>query len=303
MARNTNRAPRVLLNREKIMEITISESGCCTEIKVEGPLGSATAATKGSEVKEQIRQAYGKNAERKSGCGCSSETDGTFMAESYEGREGYESDADLALGCGIPTDLADLREGQDVLDLGSGAGIDAFIVSKIVGSEGSVTGLDFTPQMIELARKNAANGGYQNVQFVEGDIEEMPLPNGSFDRIVSNCVINLVPDKKKAFEGMFRVLRHEGSFTVSDVVLEGVLPPTVKASAEMIAGCVAGAVTRENYLDVVREVGFTNVTVQRERQINLSNELLGEFASKEEIKQFRDSGAAIISLTVTGHKA
>lgn len=281
------------------MELTVMKSDCCTEIKVTGGEGKG--------VKEQVRQAYAKTAERKTGsdcgCGCSTGTDGTFMAESYEGREGYEADADLSLGCGIPTDLADLKEGQDVLDLGSGAGIDAFIVSKIVGPQGSVTGLDFTPQMIELAKRNAKNGGYENVQFIEGDIEEMPLPDASFDRIVSNCVINLVPDKKKAFEGMFRVLRSDGSFTISDVVLEGILPEAVKASAEMVAGCVSGAVGRETYLDVVREAGFTDITVHRERTIELSDEVLLQFAPLEEIQIFRESGAAVVSLTLSGRKA
>lgn len=276
---------------------TPGEPGCCTSDELE-------SSSEG--IKEQVRKKYAAVATSGDGCGCgcgdgcgcADET--SFIGDAYDGAEGYQEDADLQLGCGIPTEVADLQEGHDVLDLGSGAGIDVFIARKSVGDSGTVTGLDFTPEMVELARKNADQFGYQNVRFLEGDIESMPFEDRSFDRIISNCVINLVPDKRRAFSEIFRVLRDGGSFAISDIVLEGELPPAIQNSAEMYAGCVSGAITKTEYLQVVSNLGFTDVQIRRERVIELSDEDLRGVASSDEIAVFRASQAAILSITLSG---
>ncbi len=271
------------------------EPGCCTSDNLE-------SSSEG--IKEQVRKKYaavvtsGESCGCGDGCGCADET--SFIGDAYEGAEGYQEDADLQLGCGIPTEVADLRAGQDVLDLGSGAGIDVFIARKSVGDSGTVTGLDFTREMVELARQNADRLGYQNLRFLEGDIESMPFEDRSFDRIISNCVINLVPDKRRAFSEIFRVLRERGSFAISDIVLEGDLPLAIQESAEMYAGCVSGAITKTEYLQVVSDLGFTDVRIRKERVIELSDDDLRRVASEDEIAVFRASNAAILSITHSG---
>ena len=280
---------------------TPGEPGCCTSDELE-------SSSEG--IKEQVRKKYAAVVTSTGGCGCGDGCgcgedcgcgkEAVFIGDAYEGAEGYQEEADLQLGCGIPTDVADLQEGHDVLDLGSGAGIDVFIARKIVGETGTVTGLDFTREMIDLARKNADQLGYQNVRFIEGDIESMPFEDRSFDRIISNCVINLVPDKRRAFSEIFRALRERGSFAISDIVLEGELPPAIRNSAEMYAGCVSGAITKTEYLQVVSELGFTDVQIRRERVIELSDDDLRGVASRDEIAVFRASRAAILSITLSG---
>jgi len=174
--------------------------------------------------------------------GCCGDADYTFFSENYQGLKGYNADADLGLGCGIPTEFAGLKPGDYVLDLGSGAGNDCFVARTEVGENGRVTGLDFANAMLEKARQNAHKLGYSNVDFIKGDIEQMPLPDNSYDVILSNCVLNLVPDKQKAFSEMLRVLKPGGHFCVSDVVLKGELPEKLRHDAEMYAGCVSGAI-------------------------------------------------------------
>ena len=270
---------------------TPGEPCCCTSDKLE---------SSSEDIKEQVRKKYAAVVTSTGGCGCGYEA--TFIGDAYDGAEGYQEDADLQLGCGIPTEVADLREGHEVLDLGSGAGIDVFIARKSVGETGTVTGIDFTREMVELARKNADKLGYQNVRFLEGDIESMPFEDRSFDRIISNCVINLVPDKRQAFSEIFRVLREGGSFAISDIVLEGDLPPAIQESAEMYAGCVSGAITKTEYLQIVSDLGFTDVQIRRERVIELSDDDLRGVASKDEIAVFRASKAAILSITLSGKR-
>jgi SAM-dependent methyltransferase len=237
-------------------------------------------------------------------CGCTSGDDSgvsSMIGDEYDGVEGYVAEADLKLGCGVPTDLADLQPGEIVLDLGSGAGLDAFVARRIVGAEGRVEGVDVTPEMVEKARANAKDLGYDNVYFHEGAIEDLPIDDARFDVALSNCVLNLVPDKARAFREMHRILRAGGRFCISDIVVKGDLPDSIRRSAELYAGCVAGAMEREAYLDGLRKAGFSAVEIVRERAIDVPEEVLAEAASKEEIQPFRESGG-LLSVTVRGQK-
>jgi arsenite methyltransferase len=204
--------------------------------------------------------------------GCSEEID--MIGDAYAGVEGYFAEADLGLGCGLPVEHAGLAPGQTVLDLGAGAGLDAFVARGIVGDTGRVLGVDFTPEMVAKARANAAKLGYDNVAFEHGDIEALPFADASVDVVISNCVLNLVPDKARAFAELARVLRPGGHFCVSDVVSRGELPATVRASAELYAGCVAGALDEARYLDLLRAAGFEHVEVVKARPITLPADLL-----------------------------
>lgn len=203
---------------------------------------------------------------------CASEIN--MIGDAYDGIEGYVADADLKLGCGLPVEHAGLRAGQTVLDLGAGAGLDAFVARRIVGDSGRVIGVDFTPEMVEKARQNATALGFQNVTFEHGDIERLPFADASIDVIISNCVLNLVPDKARAFSEMVRVLRPGGHFCVSDVVSRGLLPDAVRQSAELYAGCVAGALDQAEYLRLLNEAGFESVKIATERPIDLPEGLI-----------------------------
>jgi SAM-dependent methyltransferase len=224
------------------------------------------------------------------------------MAEDYSTQEGYVAEADLGLGCGLPTEHAGLTEGMTVLDLGSGAGNDAFIARRSVGERGKVIGVDFTPAMIAKARANADKLGFNNVEFREGDIEHLPIGGNSVDAIVSNCVLNLVPNKAAAFAEMRRVLRPGGHFTVSDIVLAGVLPAAVQAAAEFYAGCVSGASQEADYLRGIADAGFEGVEVVKRRAIEVPDAILATVLSADEIAAYRASGTGIYSITVRGRK-
>ena len=228
-------------------------------------------------LRRSVRAKYAAVArgEALSCCSPSGDVDEVNMiGDAYDGVEGYVGAADLKLGCGLPVEHAGLAPGQTVLDLGAGAGLDAFVARRVVGETGAVLGVDFTPEMVEKARRNAAALGYSNVRFEHGDLEALPFPDASVDVVVSNCVLNLVPDKARAFAEAFRVLRPGGHVCVSDVVSRGDLPASVRASAELYAGCVAGALDREVYLGVVRGAGFEGVEVVAERPIDLPDGLL-----------------------------
>ncbi len=256
-----------------------------------------------NELKQLVREKYGTIAEQSGSCGCGcSSVDYTVMAENYSELSGYVADADLGLGCGLPTEFAQMKAGDTVVDLGSGAGNDAFVARSIVGESGNVIGIDMTPEMIEKARNNAAKMNFDNVEFRLGDIEAMPVDDNSVDVVVSNCVMNLVPDKEKAFSETFRILKPGGHFSISDIVLEGELPENVRKSAEMYAGCVSGAQQMTNYLETIHNAGFTGVTVQKKKEINLPDELLLEFLSREEIEDARKSGTGVYSITVYADK-
>jgi arsenite methyltransferase len=265
---------------------------------------------KSEELKQIVKEKYGKIAEQNSEeksccCGpscCGPEVDYTVFSEDYKNKEGYNPDADMNLGCGIPTDFAGIKRGDHVLDLGSGAGNDCFVARAIVGETGKVTGLDMTEQMIRKAKENCAKLGFTNVEFVAGDIEEMPFDEKIFDVVISNCVLNLVPDKTKAFREIFRVLKPGGHFCVSDVVIKGDLSDKMKTDAEMYAGCVSGASEMNEYLKIVKESGFQNIIVHKQKEIKLPVSLLSEYNDQNELSSYREGITGIFSITVSAYK-
>jgi ubiquinone/menaquinone biosynthesis C-methylase UbiE len=192
------------------------------------------------------------------------------MNDLYSGVDAdVRESADLGLGCGTPTAFADLEEGMTVLDLGSGAGIDVFVAAKKVGRSGKVIGVDMTEEMIKRAEANKTKLKAANTEFRLGEIENLPVASGSVDRIISNCVINLVPDKTRAFAEMYRVMKPGGKFTVSDIVSVGHIPEEVRKDMTEWAGCVAGALDRDEYLGIARDTGFRDVTVVADKSYNL----------------------------------
>lgn len=234
--------------------------------------------------------------------GCSTEVY-TIMADDYTKLEGYNPDADLGLGCGLPTQFAKIKKGDTVIDLGSGAGNDCFIARHETGPEGKVIGIDFTEAMIERARTNAETRGFNNVEFRYGDIDKMPVTANIADVIVSNCVLNLVPNKQKVFAEIMRVLKPGGHFSISDIVLVGTLPSKIRQAAEMYAGCVSGAIQKEEYLAQIKEAGFTNVTLQKEKAIIVPDDILAQYLTADEIAEYHNSKVGIFSITVYGEKA
>ena len=226
----------------------------------------------------------------------------TVMQDEYDHLEGYVADADLGLGCGLPTEYAGIKKGDTVLDLGSGAGNDVFVARAIVGDEGKVIGLDFTQEMVDKAKKNNAKLGYKNVEFHLGDIEQMPFDNNIIDVVVSNCVLNLVPDKRKAFAEIYRILKPGAHFCVSDIVLKGELPSGLKKSAEMYAGCVAGALQQDEYLSIIKETGFTNIEIKKTKVIELPDDVLKQYLGDSEVEKFKMNNVGIFSITVVGYK-
>ncbi|MEP6951850.1 MAG: arsenite methyltransferase, partial [Ginsengibacter sp.] len=236
------------------------------------------------------------------GSGCCSTEVYNIMADDYQTLEGYNPDADLGLGCGLPTQFAKIRKGDVVIDLGSGAGNDAFVARHETGETGKVIGIDFTPAMIERARANAEARGFHNVEFRQGDIEKMPVTSNVADVIVSNCVLNLVPDKDAVIKEIFRVLKPGAHFSISDIVLVGQLPGDIKNAAEMYAGCVAGAIQKQVYLELIENNGFTNITIQKEKPIIIPDDILDNYLSEEETNLFKQSGTGIFSITVYAEK-
>jgi SAM-dependent methyltransferase len=261
-----------------------------------------------NNIKNEVREKYAAIANQtveqnaQSCCGAGPTGTYTIMSESYKDLPGYNPDADLALGCGLPTQFAQIAEGDTVIDLGSGAGNDCFVARAETGPTGKVLGIDFTPAMVEKARINAEKRGFNNVEFRLGDLEDMPVSDNLADVIVSNCVLNLVPNKKQVFTETFRVLKPGGHFSISDIVLEGDLPEGIKASAEMYAGCVAGAIQKNDYLDFIEKSGFTNIQIQKQKPILIPDEILLEYLSENELKDFLASGTGIFSITVYAEK-
>ncbi|MDZ7773253.1 MAG: arsenite methyltransferase [Balneolaceae bacterium] len=268
-------------------------------------------------VKEKYAQISRQSREKNTasccgaGCGCrpGAETESapetveySVFADSYEDLKGYNREADLGLGCGLPTEYARISEGDTVVDLGSGAGNDCFVARSVTGESGLVVGLDMVEEMVEKAHANAEKLGYDNVEFVLGDIEAMPLEDGMADVVVSNCVLNLVPDKRKAFAETFRILRGGGHFSISDVVTRGELPVALQQDAEMYAGCVSGAIDIDEYLGIVRETGFRHLAVQKEKEITLPDEILRNYFGRQELADFRNSGTGIYSITLYAEK-
>lgn len=262
------------------------------------------------QVKELVRQKYStialqdKETNQSSCCGsgcCSAEVH-NIMSDDYTQLDGYTPDADLGLGCGLPTQFAKIKKGDVVIDLGSGAGNDAFIARHETGDTGKVIGIDFTPAMIEKARQNAETRGFNNVEFRQGDIEKMPVTASVADVIVSNCVLNLVPNKDGVMKEIYRVLKTGGHFSISDIVLEGELPKEIKQAAEMYAGCVAGAIQKQVYLELIQTNGFKNITVQKDKAIIVPDDILSQYLSAEQLSKFKQSGTGIRSITVYAEK-
>lgn len=262
------------------------------------------------EIKEMVKQKYAEIALQNqdtnaSSCcgsgGCSTEVY-NIMTDDYEHLEGYNPDADLKLGCGLPTEFAKIKTGDYVVDLGSGAGNDCFVARAEAGESGKVVGIDFTPEMIEKARNNADKLGFNNVEFRLGDIENIPLMSNVADVVVSNCVMNLVPNKPKAFAEVQRILKPTGHFSISDIVLVGDLPEKIKNAAEMYAGCVASAIQMEDYLKIIENSGFKNITLQKKKPIIVPDDILKNYLNEEEIQQYKDSTTRIYSITVYAEK-
>ncbi len=262
------------------------------------------------ELKDIVRQKYSeialqdKETNEGSCCGstcCSTEVY-NIMSDDYTELNGYDPDADLGLGCGLPTQFAKIKKGDTVIDLGSGAGNDCFIARAEAGEDGKIIGIDFTPAMIDKARTNAAKLGFTNVEFRQGDIENMPVTANTADVIVSNCVLNLVPNKDAVIKDIYRVLKPGGHFSISDVVLKGNLPKTLQEAAEMYAGCVSGAIQKDVYLELIQTNGFTNITLQKEKAIVIPDDILSNYLNAEELQQFKAGNTGIFSVTVYAEK-
>ena len=262
------------------------------------------------EVKNMVRHKYSeialqdKNTNESSCCGsgcCTTEVY-NIMSDEYSDVAGYNPDADLGLGCGLPTQFANIKKGDVVIDLGSGAGNDAFIARHETGETGKVIGIDFTTQMIDKARHNAEVRGLNNVEFRLGDIEKMPVTSNVADVIVSNCVLNLVPHKDAVIKEIFRVLKPGGHFSISDIVLVGELPANIRNAAEMYAGCVAGAIQKQEYMVLIESNGFKNIIMQKEKPIIIPDDILINYLSGQQISTFKNSGTGIFSVTVYAEK-
>lgn len=234
--------------------------------------------------------------------GCSTKVY-NIMTDDYTKVEGYNADADLGLGCGLPTEFAQIKKGDVVIDLGSGAGNDCFVAREAVGAEGKVIGVDFTEAMIMKARENAMKLQFSNVEFIKADIDDMPIKDNYADVVVSNCVLNLVPNKSKVVNEIFRVLKQGGHFSISDIVLIGTLPNEIKEAAEMYAGCVSGAIQKEDYLKIISDAGFKNIKIQKEKVITLPEDILDRYLDAEQISEYNKSGIGIFSITVYAEKA
>lgn len=264
-----------------------------------------------NNIKEIVKAKYSvianqsKTQNETSCCGgtdCSDSIDYTIFSDDYSAEKGYEKDADLGLGCGLPTQYANIKKGDSVLDLGSGAGNDCFVARAEVGPSGKVTGIDFTEEMIDKAVKNNLKLGYQNIEFVLGDIENMPFEDNTYDVAISNCVLNLVPDKKAAFREIFRVLKSEGHMCISDVVIKGNLPDKLINDVALYAGCISGALPVDEYLEVIKNAGFKNITIDKEKEIKVPNSIMLNHMELDELRKFKSDKIGIFSITLSASK-
>jgi arsenite methyltransferase len=266
---------------------------------------------KGKEIKKAVKERYGNFAKQGSSCcgsGCSS-ADNMSKLVGYSDKDivSVPEGANLGLGCGNPVALASLKEGETVLDLGSGAGFDCFLAAEKVGKKGKVIGVDMTPEMLKQARENASKGGYKNVEFREGEIEALPVEDDSVDTIISNCVINLSTDKEQVFKEMYRVLKGGGRFMVSDITLTRDLPEELRNSVAAYVGCIAGAITKEEYLAAIKKAGFKDVKVVKEEPFPLESvddpsvkEIFYNLGmSKDELSK---AAPVVVSIKVQGRK-
>lgn len=263
-----------------------------------------------AELKEIVREKYSQIALQEkvvnaaSCCGATDVSNKVYniMMDDYNQVDGYAADADLGLGCGLPTQFARIQPGDTVIDLGSGAGNDCFVARHEAGAEGKVIGIDFTEAMINKARINADKLGFNNVEFRFGDIEKMPVGDHVADVIVSNCVLNLVPNKAAVISEIFRTLKPGGHFSISDIVLVGNLPDGLREDAEMYAGCVSGAIQKSAYLDFIAQQGFENITIQKEKTIVVPDDILSKYLNAEALAAFKAGNTGIFSITVYAEK-
>ncbi|KAM3137919.1 hypothetical protein pb186bvf_010000 [Paramecium bursaria] len=282
-----------------IINILLFQMNCCGQQEQD------------QSIKDAVKDAYGQIAKQSKdsneqsfcgvGTGCGT-IDYAIFAENYQNLEGYDPNADLGLGCGIPTEFAQVRKGHIVLDLGSGAGNDCFVARALCGPEGKVIGVDMTPEMIRKAQLNSDKNGFRNVEFRFGDIENLPILDNFIDVVISNCVINLVPDKRKVFREIYRVLKPGGMFSISDVLTTGILPASIRKGSELYVGCVSGALLREEQIEIIKEIGFNDVEIKKEKTIHAPDELLLKYVNQEELADFRNSGVKIISATIVARK-
>jgi SAM-dependent methyltransferase len=265
-------------------------------------------------MKDFIKKLYGSIAKGKTKSCCAADWSCCTRTEVSE-KIGYSKEelasipqgADMGLGCGNPTAFSSLKEGETVVDLGSGGGIDAFLAAKKVGENGKVIGIDMTESMIEKAKENALKGGFKNVEFKLGEIENIPLDDGIADCIISNCVINLAEDKQKVFDESFRILKPNGRLMVSDMVLVMDLPGKILKSAEMYAGCISGALKREEYLDKIRNAGFENISIIKEDPVRLldyvgSDKVISEVTKNFSEEEIDAASNAVISIKISAKK-
>ena len=258
------------------------------------------------KIKDEVKKSYSSvvlDNDPGYGCACNCGDDADLnFALDYSKLDGYNKDADYALGCGIPTSFVEIKEGNTVLDLGSGAGNDVFVARHLVGKTGQVIGVDMTEAMIEKANINKDKLGYKNVEFRLGEVENLPVDNDSIDVTVSNCVINLVPNKRKAYQEVYRTLKKGGKFAISDIVTSGVLPESIRESVELYVGCVAGAISKDEYIGIVHAAGFSEVSILEEKEYNIPDSFVLKYLNREQFAAFKKNGAKIISLTLTGVK-
>ena len=270
------------------------------------------------QIKKKVREGYAKIAKQETTCcgsievccGKANSPDDISRTIGYtdEQLHSVPDGANLGLGCGNPTAIVSLQPGEIVLDLGSGAGFDCFLAANKVGPTGKVIGVDMTPEMLRKARQNAKKAGYTNVEFRRGEIEKLPVENTSVDVVISNCVINLSPDKKKVFEETFRVLRSGGRLAVSDIVLLKDLPEKIKNSVEAYVGCISGAILKDRYLKLIKDAGFTDIIITDESSYQIdvvihkprTQAVLEETGVTED--EFRNLGGYFVSIKVMAKK-
>lgn len=264
-----------------------------------------------NDLKLAVKAKYGAIAKQsvmsdQSSCcgsaGCCDDLEFSMIGDEYQDIEGHIPDADMGLGCGVPTGFAQIKSGDTVVDLGSGAGNDCFVARSLVGEEGKIIGIDMTESMIEKARQNNQKLGYNNVEYILGEIEDLPLPDNTADVVISNCVLNLVPNKEKAFSEIYRILKPGAHISISDVVLKGKLPEKIKQASEMYVGCVAGAIQISDYMAVMAESGLVQLEIQKEKPILLPDKTLQNYLSPQEISDFKQSDSGIFSITVYAEK-
>ncbi|MDR0296331.1 MAG: arsenite methyltransferase [Prevotellaceae bacterium] len=266
--------------------------------------------TNDKKIKELVKQRYSEIAlqnKETASCSCCAPSSGstipfTMMTDDYSQLDGYNPDADMGLGCGLPTKFAKIKKGDTVIDLGSGAGNDCFVARAEVGETGKVIGIDFSEPMINKARTNAEKRGFHNVDFRQGDIDDIPVNDDVADVVVSNCVLNLLPRKDKIFKEIYRVLKTGGHFSISDVVLEGELPEKIRSTAEMYSGCVSGAIQKDEYMQFIEQAGFKNITLQKEIPIIIPDDVLENYLLKENIATYKTNPNIIRSITVYAEK-